>query len=404
MKFDLVQQAQRAVAEQVQDDPVLSAHANGNKLVRFIQGGLQRNVAPLAVAATLSLMGMSGGAQAQEWSSWNQGAATVTQAQIQQQQAVEQMRQRVAQQAQQQQQQQQAQEAKSKQAMNGMLENVGAALARDFAFKSGKNWNQGTAAGDLAKFAAQAATGQLGTSAGETAAHGAWAGTAIGAVSGKSGAAGAAIGGLLGYGVGKIINRTPEQPPQQVQTIQVAENYDNSGQVVGRSAPASGGAAATRKLVIWDAASMGLPDVMVQAARERGMGIVAPGTRPLPSSMEQMRSDPSGQFVDKAVSAMALFTKNMMDRTTLMNQLDQARLSGNPNQVEIGQTAQQIARVDQVVRTNLGVAIEHINNASALGGYDTSKLISMAATAASQNYRPDANVVYRSNTSYAAPR
>lgn len=405
MNPDLFRQAQAEVAESVlQGD--LAPHAKGRKLAALASAGVKGMVMP-AVAAVGLLIGAGASTDAnaqQSWSSWNPGAATVSQQEIEYQRAQEQMRRRQLEMQQREAQQREYQQRQADQQSTRVMADVVSNVLGQVAFGQGGNYNQARQAEQLGRTGVNVALGQDGKTTTQRLAIGATVGAAVSGLSNKNPkqtgtrvAVGAALGAAGGYVWDQVASRQTQQTQYQ----------QGPSHVVSTPAGAYGGgsiasAGQQRQLVVYDAASLGLPAVMVEVARQSNMGVVAPGSRPVPlHDQAEIRRDP---HLDNTFRSLSILTDKLGDRGAIVMHLDNLRSQGG-NQMEIGKYSQMLVTADQNVRRQIKTSMDMINKAAAVGGYDTRPILEMTGNVVAKGYIPDSSISFRPNTQYGqAPR
>lgn len=383
MNPELFQQAQSSVAEQMLGDEVLSSHSKGKKLMALAEASFRKVGAAIGLGVVLaSATPMA--AHAQSWNSWNPQAATVSVQDVQQQRAQAEMQRR-------------QQEAAARNQANvdaqttRILADVAGGIARQTAFGQGMNYNQAGSAEQLARVAVNVVNGRDGQNTAQRVGIGALIGSTLVGLTqknnkhaGRDAAIAGGLGAAAGYAWDKFANgRQEAEQAQQQQILMQQQRAQAQGQNV------------QRQLVVHDPASMGLPQLVVEVASSRRMGIVQPGNRPLPQSHAEIERDP---LLNNMVSALALATHHLALRNQAQQNVANARLNVNANQIEVGQASKVFAEKERDLRDAVGLAIEHMNNAAAKGGYDTRVAITALGQIGGNNYTPDAQTAYRVNT------
>lgn len=384
MNPELFQQAQSSVAEQMLGDEVLSAHSKGKKLLALAGASFRKVGAAVGLGVVLASAAPMA-AHAQTWSSWNPQAVTVSVQDAQQARAqAENLR------------RQQEAEARNKAQVDAqttrVLADVAGGIARQTAFSQGMNYNQAASAEQLARVGVNVVNGRDGQNTAQRVGIGALVATTLTGLTqkntknaGRNAAIAGGIGAAAGYAWDMVANSN-----------KAAEEAQQQQQILAQQQRAQPQQNVQRQLVVHDPAAMGMPQLVVEVAASRRMGIVEPGNRPLPQSHAEIERDP---LLNNMVSALALATHHLTLRNQAQQNVANARLNVNTNQIEIGQAAKVFAEKERDLREAVGLAIEHMNNAAAKGGYDTRVAITALGQIAGNNYTPDAQTAYRVNTS-----
>lgn len=356
MNADLFRQAQAAIAQQVSDDEVLSSHARMGKLRALMEAPMARVVGSAVVGLTTAL-GVAAPASAQPM---DPSAARVLGQQV------------------------------------GMgAQAVGVA--------TGLDGTTASAAGRLAQTGVEVGTGLNGNNTAQRVSIGAAAGGVAGAVVGgrEHRYAGAALGGVAGALGGLLWDKMAGGAPQQPQAYPAAQRpplpqpgYIPPQQpgyahppVVAPRAP---------QVAVYDPASLNMHPVIVDVARANNqMGIVAPGTRPIPQSPQDISKD---LLLANMFSSIATLSASMGERAGAHQRLAAARQYGEANPAAVGGAASDMARAEQLMRVNLGMTLQRVNDAAARGGYDTRPVLDGLHNMLTNSYVPDAAQTYRVNT------
>lgn len=453
MNTELFKQAQAKIAINIATNETLEVHVKLGKVAALVAatGAFKKSLAPVLAGAGIAVLAATitaaapGAAHAQNWGGY--GAPSYSPSQ--QQQAILEMQQRAQRQAE--------DEARHKREVESQTANVlgdvVANIAGQVAYGAGGNYNQSNSVRDLSKLTVNVAYGKTGSNTAERLGIGAMAGSVLAGMLGNKNqnagiraAVGAAVGAGAGYAWDKVaesrraapvsesapvyapasVSRAPQYQPQaQPQYQQQNQPFIAAGSIENQSSgllhftrvdsiPSVRGAnqmapgttrgkdAITSGKVVYEPASMGLPAVMVEVARSRGIGIVAPGTREVVMTPETVRADP---LLDGAFTSMAAATDSLARRTALLQLASGMRNGSSVNQLDVGSINQQVVQADAAVRQNIGNMLNAINNASAVGGYNTRHMMDLASEVVSKGYLPDGGVQYRPNTKYSmAPR
>lgn len=411
MNVSFFQQGQSQVAQSISGDPVLAEHSNKNKVAHVADAGIMqkaRNTMATVALMTLGVVGsigVSNDAQAQSWQKWNPNAAA--QAAPMSQREIDASRRMTERQ----QRSDQASYERQQRSEQAAFERQQAAFERQ---QRNQVNNQERAQQQRDKQMSNAMSGAIRAAAVNNG-FGREVGTLLGAV-----------GVQLFDSASNTQNQTANaqrqaQAERQAQAVMQAQMQrqaaadaqsrelraaslstqsprdDARSRALFAASLEPHAPAVARRL---DPAHMGLPDTMVQAARSRGLDIVAPGTKPLPANEDELRRDPNAKHILNWAQSYAEVVVHLAQREAAMENLNHLREKPEVNQMVIGQASHKVSASSLQINKSLGEAINQLNNAAEYGGYDTTRLIQQTAEAVKQNYQPDTRISYKTNAGF----